>query len=128
MYSKRLLERFSNPSYAGGLRGGDGTGKAESGAEVVKIYITVDASGDIETIKFKAYGGVCTIVACDVACELAEGRSLSDVLAITAQDILDETDIPENKHASATLAQEALKLAVEDYFEKKEKALKKAGK
>lgn len=128
MYSKKLLERFSDPSYAGGLRGGDGTGKAESGAEVVKIYIAVDASGDIETIKFKAYGGVCTIVACDVACELADGRSLSDALAITVQDIMDEADIPENKQSSASLAQEALKLAVEDYFDKREKALKKAGK
>ena len=128
MYSKKVLERFSNPSFAGGLRGGDGTGKAESGSEVVKIYISVDDRGEIDTIKFKAFGGVCTIVACDIACQRVEGRTLSEALALTPQEILDEIDIPESKHASAHLAQEAVKLAVEDYFEKKEKELKKKSK
>ncbi|MBO5394482.1 MAG: iron-sulfur cluster assembly scaffold protein [Clostridia bacterium] len=125
MYSKKILERFSNLSYAGGLRGGDGTGKAENGNEVVKVYISVDERGEIDTIKFKAFGGVCTIVACDIACELVEGRTLSQALALTAQEILDVIELPENKHASAHLAQEAVKLAVEDYFEKKEKEMKK---
>ena len=128
MYSKKLLERFSNPSYAGGLRGGDGTGKVENGTEVIKIYISLDERGDIDTIKFKAYGGVCTIVACDVACELAEGRSLSEALSITAEDILEEVDIPQNKAYSASLAVEAIKLAVEDYHTKQEKELKKKNK
>ena len=50
MYSKKILERFSNPSYAGGLRGGDGTGKAQCGSEVVKIYISVDERGEIAAL------------------------------------------------------------------------------
>ncbi|MBQ8908706.1 MAG: iron-sulfur cluster assembly scaffold protein [Clostridia bacterium] len=126
MYSKRILERFSNPTYAGGIRGGDGTGRAESGAEVVKIYISVNEKGEIENAKFKAYGGVCTIVACDVACQLIEDKTLTEALAITADEILEEMgECPENKHSSVDIALEAVKLSVEDYFEKRQKQLKK---
>ncbi|MBQ8444500.1 MAG: iron-sulfur cluster assembly scaffold protein [Clostridia bacterium] len=129
MYSKRILERFSNPSYAGGIRGGDGTCRAEMGSEVVKVYISVNDRGEIETAKFKACGGVCTIVACDIACQLIEGKTLTEALALSENDILEEMEeCPENKHSSLALAQEAVKLAVEDYFEKREKEIKKQSK
>ena len=129
MYSKKILERFSNPTYAGAIRGGNGTGRAESGAEVIKIYINVDENGDILNAKFKACGGVCTIVACDVACEFIEGKTVTEALAISTNDILDEIDdFPENRQESLVLVQEGVKLAVEDYFEKKQKELKKASK
>ena len=126
MYSKKILERFQNPTYAGGLRGGDGTGKAENGTEIVKIYISVDSNGYIETVRFKAYGGVCTIVACDVACQLIEDLSLEKALKVSSNDIVEESGIPEDKKESAILAEEAIKAAVEDYYKKKEKELKKS--
>ncbi|MBE7073962.1 MAG: iron-sulfur cluster assembly scaffold protein [Clostridiales bacterium] len=126
MYSKRIMERFSNPNYAGGIRGGDATGRIELGGEVVKIYISVDESGEITTARFKACGSVCTIVACDIACELIEGKTLADALALSSNDILAEMEeIPERKHLSLQIAQDAVKLAVEDYYEKKAKENKK---
>ena len=127
MYSKKILERFSNPSYAGGIRGGNGTGKVEKENEVAKIYLVVDEDGVIETAKFKAYGGVCTIAACDTVCSLIEDNSLSDALAICKEDILEELgDIPDNKQDSIEIALECVKLAVEDYYNKKQKELKKS--
>ncbi|MBP3345012.1 MAG: iron-sulfur cluster assembly scaffold protein [Clostridia bacterium] len=127
MYSKKTLERFSNPSYAGGLRGADATGKGELGNEVVKIYITVDEDGMIDTAKFKAYGGVCTIVASDIACEIIEGKSLEHALTVNANEIMDEID-DECREDSCKIVEEAIKDAVEDYYKKKEKELKKANK
>ena len=128
MYSKKILERFSNPSYAGGIRGGNGTGKVEKENEVAKIYLVVE-DGVIETAKFKAYGGVCTIAVCDVVCQLIEDGSLSDALSISEEDIIEELGpIPENKQDSIAIALECVKLAVEDYYNKKEKELKKSSK
>lgn len=124
MYSERILERLQNPKYAGGLRGASGTGKAgenEQG-DIVKIYILVDENEKIQTAKFKAYGRISTIVACDIACELIQRKTLSRALEITSQDILEEMgDLPESKLYSATLAEEAVKNAVEDYYKKQEK-------
>lgn len=124
MYSKYILERFQNPEYAGGLRGANGTGKATTGedGEVVKIYIAVNDNEKITNVRFKAYGGVCTIVACDVACEMLERKSLEDALRLTSVDILEEIrDIPESKEYTAMLVEEAIKNAVENYYKKKEK-------
>ena len=129
MYSKKILERFSNPSYAGGIRGGNGTGKVEKENEVAKIYLVVDEDGVIETAKFKAYGGVCTIAVFDVVCQLLEDLALSEALALVEEDIIEELGpIPENKQDSIAIALECVKLAVEDYYNKKEKELKKSSK
>ena len=129
MYSSSILERFKNPQFAGGLRGANGTGKAGSQecGDIVKIYILVDEDGVIDSAKFKAYGGVSTIVACDVVCEMLAGMSLEEALSITAGDIMAklEGDIPDNKSYSAVLAEEAVTNAVEDYYKRKEREERK---
>ena len=67
MYSNEVLNRFKNPKFAGALRGANAIGKAGSDAcgDIVKIYLLVDEDGVISLAKFKAFGGVSTIVACD---------------------------------------------------------------
>ncbi len=125
MYSSRILERFKNPKFAGGLRGAKGTGKAgnEDCGDLVKIYILVDEDGIITNAKFKAYGGVSTIVACDIVCEMLINMTLEEALSITVSDVMSklEGDIPDNKSYSAVIAEEAVTGAVEDYYKKKEK-------
>ena len=125
MYSNRILERFKNPKFAGGLRGANGTGKAgnEDCGDLVKIYILVDEDGIITNAKFKAYGGVSTIVACDIVCEMLINMTLEEALSITVSDVMSklEGDIPDNKSYSAVIAEEAVTVAVDDYYDKKEK-------
>lgn len=128
MFSNKIMQRFANPKYAGGLRGSDGIGKSgnEKCGDIIKIYIAVNDDEVITEAKFKAYGGVCTIVACDVACELIEGRSLEAALRMHYYQILEEMgDIPQDREYAATLAEEAIKNAIEDYYKKKEKELQK---
>lgn len=127
MYSKRILQRFSSPEYAGGLRGANGTGKAENGnGELIKIYILVNEDGVIDSVRFKTYGGVCAIVASDCACELIDGVSLEEALGVNSYAILQEIgDIPEEREYVGALAEEAIKSAIEDYYKKREKELKK---
>ncbi len=128
MYSNYILERFQNPKFAGGLRGANGTGKVgnDECGDIIKIYILVDDAGIVTSAKFKAYGGVCTIVACDEACELLIGKTLEDALRISNNDILEKMgNVPSTKEYTASLAEEAIKNAVEDYYKKKEKEERK---
>ena len=85
MYSAKTLERFKNPSFAGGLRGANATGRAEDeiSKDLIKIYMVIDEDGIIDNAKFKAFGGVATIVACDIACQMLVGKSLEEALSIT---------------------------------------------
>lgn len=130
MYSKEILERFKSPKFAGGLRGANGTGKSgdDKCGDIIKIYILVDEDGVIDSAKFKAYGGVSTIVACDVACDMLIGMSLEEALGLTSHDILEhiENDIPQNRYYSAVIVEEAINNAVEDYYKRKEREEKKA--
>ena len=128
MFNNKIMQKFANPRYAGGLRGANGTGRSgnEECGDVVKIYILVNDEGVIKEAKFKAYGGVCTIVACDVACDLIEGRSLEAAMRTTYYQILEEMgEMPENRLYTISLAENAIKDAIEDYYKKKEKELKK---
>ncbi len=129
MYSNEILERFKSPKFAGGLRGANGTGKAgdDKCGDLVKIYILVDDNGIITSAKFKVYGGVSTIVACDIACEMLIDMTLEEALSVTSDDILEhlEGGIPEVKYYSAVLAEEAINNAVEDYYKRKEREEKK---
>ncbi len=130
MYSNRILNRFKSPEYAGGLRGANGTGRAGSEAsDLIKIYILVSDDGVIERVNFKAYGGVCAIVAGDCACELIDGTTLEEALRVNNYAILQEMgEIPEEREYVGTLAEEAIKSAIEDYYKKREKELKKKNK
>lgn len=128
MFNQKIMQKFANPRYAGGLRGANGTGKSgnEECGDLVKIYILVTEEGVIKEAKFKAYGGVCTIAACESACDLIEGRSLEAAMRTTYYQILEEMgDVPENRLYTISLAEEAIKDAIEDYYKKKEKELKK---
>ncbi len=127
MFNERIMKRFTNPKYAGGLRGANGTGRSGDSecGDLIKIYILVNDENVITEAKFKAYGGVCTIVACDIACGLIEGRSLEAALRTNYYQILEEMgQVPENREYTATLAEEAIKNAIDDFYKKKEKDLK----
>ena len=128
MFNQKIMQKFANPKYAGGLRGANGTGKSgnEECGELIKIYLLVNDEGVIKDAKFKAYGGVCTIAACEATCDLIEGRSLEAAMRISYYQILEELgDVPESRLYVISLAEEAFKNAIEDYYKKKEKELKK---
>jgi len=50
MFNERILNRFTNPKYAGGLRGANGTGRSEDPArgDIIKIYISVNDENVIQ--------------------------------------------------------------------------------
>lgn len=128
MYSAKTLERFKNPKFAGGLRGANATGRAEDeiSKDLIKIYLVIDENGIIDNAKFKTFGGVATIVACDIACQMLVGKSLEEALSITEEDVIAEFgDIPQERKYCATLVEEAIKNAVEDYYKRLEKLEKK---
>ena len=124
MFSERVMKRFVEPKYAGGMRGTSGTGKAGNSecGDVIKLYIAVNDDKIITEARFKAYGGVCTIAAMDVACGLIEGKSLEAAVRTNHYQILEELGpVPENRQYVAALAEEAIKSAVEDYYKRLEK-------
>ena len=88
MYSKKTINRFNNPEFAGEIKNPDAIGEVGNMkcGDIMKIFLKIDKD-IIKDIKFKTYGCMAAIAASDAMCELAKGKKLDDALKITDKDI-----------------------------------------
>ncbi len=120
MYSPVIIERFQNLQNAGIITNADAVGQVGSigSGDLIKIYLRI-ANNNIVEAKFKSLGGVYTLAASDVVCDLLRDCSLTDALTINSNDIIKMLKgLPENKLYIADLAQAVIADAVEDYHKK----------
>ncbi len=131
MYSKTVIDRFQNPRNAGGMKGANGVGEVGNAAcgDIMKMYLKIDENGVIENAKFKTFGCCAAIASTDMACDLIKGKTIDEALKVTNKDVLDLLgELPPHKIHCSILAEESIRAAVEDYYKRREKELKKAQK
>ena len=127
-YSKRVIERFDNvlknpeahsegrfdvddPNVATGMVGAPACG------DVMRLQFKVD-KGIIEDVKFKTYGCGSAIASSSELIDLLQGRSLKQAGEITNKEIADILDLPPIKLHCSILAEESIKVAIDDYARK----------
>ena len=125
MYNQVIFERFQNLQNAGMVTSAEAVGQVGSvgAGDLIKIYLRI-TNGVITEAKFKTYGGVFTLVASDVICDLLKNCSVQDALTINSRDIIKAMNngLPENKLYIADLAQAVIADAIEDYQKKNARA------
>lgn len=120
-YSKKIMEHFMHPKNMGKLDNVDGVGTTENlrCGDAMKIYIKVEKN-KIENIKFETLGCGHAIAISDMICELAKGKTINEAKVIKFEDVLHEAgEIPKPKLHCVSLAETALKSAIENYESKK---------
>jgi nitrogen fixation NifU-like protein len=123
MYSKKVVERFSNPKNAGEMKNPDAVGEEGNPrcGDVMKIYLKVE-NEKITDIKFQTYGCIAAIACSDALCELAKGKTISEAKKLKSQDILNELGkLPIVKIHCSILGMKALQNAIKNYENKKTK-------
>ena len=131
MYSKTVIDRFQNPRNAGSLRGANAIGEVGNAAcgDIMKMYLKISEDGIIENAKFKTFGCCAAIASTDMACDLIKGKTIDEALKVTNKDVLNLLgELPPHKIHCSILAEESIRAAVEDYYKKREKELKKTAK
>ena len=121
MYSKKTIESFRNPKFAGEIKNPDAIGEVGNMrcGDIMKIFLKVK-DNIITDIKFQTYGCIAAIASSDAMCELAKGKTLSEALKITHNDIIKKLgDLPTIKIHCSVLGSKALKKAIENYRKKK---------
>ena len=125
MYSKEVMDHFANPHNIGVIENADGVGKVGNFVcgDIMWIYIKVEKNekGEdiIEDIKFKTMGCAAAIASSSMATELAKGKTISEALKMTKQDIADSLGgLPAVKLHCSLLATDALVEAIYDYLSK----------
>ena len=127
-YSKRVVERFDNvlknpeahsvgrfdpddPNVATGMVGAPACG------DVMRLQFKVE-KGIIEDVKFKTYGCGSAIASSSELIDLLMGKSLKQAGEITNKEIADILDQPPIKLHCSILAEESIKVAIDDYARK----------
>lgn len=120
-YSQKVIDHFTNPRNVGEIADADGVGEVGNPVcgDMMRLFIKIK-DGRIEDAKFKTFGCCAAIATSSILTELIRGKSLSDLKEITNKAITEALDgLPKIKLHCSVLAEEALKAALKNYYQRK---------
>jgi len=120
LYSDKVMEHFRNPRNVGEIENPDGIGHVGNPVcgDIMELYIKV-SDGTITDAKFKTFGCGAAIATSSMVTELVKGKSIEEALGISNRAVAEALDgLPPIKMHCSVLAEEALKLAIENYLSK----------
>jgi len=123
-YSDKVIDHYNNPRNMGSFDKSDenvGTGivGAPECGDVMKLQLKISDDGIIEEAKFKTFGCGSAIASSSLATEWVKGKTIDEALKIKNTDIVQELNLPPVKIHCSVLAEDAIKGAIQDYQEKK---------
>lgn len=120
LYSEKVMDHFRNPRNIGVIEDADGIGEVGNAkcGDIMKIYLKIE--NDIITdVKFETFGCGSAIASSSMATELIKGKPVSKALALTNKAVVEALDgLPAHKLHCSVLAEEAIKAALKDYYDK----------
>jgi nitrogen fixation NifU-like protein len=123
LYSEKVIEHFTNPRNVGEIPDADGVAEVGSRqcGDIMKIYIKV-VDDVITDIKFRTFGCASAIASSSVMTEMIKGKTIEEALKLTNKEVVDELGgLPPAKVHCSVLAEEAIRAAIKDYMDKKNK-------
>ena len=121
LYSEKVMDHFRNPRNVGVIEDADGVGEVGNPVcgDIMKIYLKINDEQVINDVKFETFGCGSAIASSSMATELIKGKPLSEALQLTNEAVTEALDgLPAHKLHCSVLAEEAIKSAVKDYYDK----------
>ena len=121
MYSKTVMDHFKSPRNVGVIENADAVGEVGNPlcGDMMSIYLKIK-NEQIDDIKFQTFGCGAAIAVSSMLTEMAKGKSLTDAKKISNKDVAAALEgLPKNKLHYSNLGADALKLAIQDYEDKK---------
>ena len=122
MYSDKVMDHFSNPRNVGEIENANGVGTVGNAVcgDIMKIFLDVDDNGVIRDVKFKTFGCGAAIATSSMATEMIKGKSIEEALELTNKAVVEALGgLPPQKIHCSVLAEEAVKAAIADYYDRK---------
>lgn len=120
LYSEKVMDHFRNPRNVGVIEDANGVGEVGNAVcgDIMKIYLKINSDEVIEDVKFETFGCGSAIASSSMATQMIKGKPVSEALKLTNQAVTEALDglQPHKVHCSV-LAEEAIKKAVNDYYE-----------
>ena len=123
LYSEKVMDHFRNPRNLGKLEDADGIGEVGNAkcGDIMKIYLKVDDESQVITdVKFNTFGCGSAIATSSIATEMIKGKPLEEALKLSNRAVVEALDgLPPQKIHCSVLAEEAVRAAIIDYYERK---------
>ena len=122
LYSDKVMDHFQNPRNVGKMDDADGIGEVGNAkcGDIMRMYIKVDPETQVITdVKFNTFGCGSAIATSSMATELIKGKPISEALQLSNKAVVEALDgLPAQKIHCSVLAEEAVRAAVKDYYDK----------
>ena len=118
--SEKVMDHFRNPRNVGEIENADGVGEVGNAkcGDIMKMYLKIE-DGVIVDVKFETFGCGSAIATSSMATELIKGKRVEEALSLTNQAVVEALDgLPAHKIHCSVLAEEAVRAAIKDYYDK----------
>ena len=122
LYSDKVMDHFRNPRNRGKLDDADGIGEVGNAkcGDIMRMYIKVDDDGVITDCKFNTFGCGSAIATSSMATDLIIGKPIEEALKLSNKAVVEALDgLPVHKLHCSVLAEQAVRAAVKDYYDRK---------
>ena len=111
LYSEKVMDHFTNPRNVGVIENADGIGEVGNAkcGDIMKIYLKIE-NNIIVDVKFETFGCGSAIASSSMATEMIKGKSIDEAMALDG--------LPAHKLHCSVLAEEAIKNALKDYYDR----------
>lgn len=119
MYSDRVMDHFANPRNVGEIADANAVGTVGNAkcGDIMKMYMKIE-NDVIVDIKFKTFGCGAAIATSSMATEMVRGKTVEEALRLTNKAVVEALEgLPPVKLHCSVLAEDAIKAAIENYYE-----------
>ena len=120
LYSEKVMDHFRNPRNVGVIEDADGIGEVGNArcGDIMKMYLKIE-DDTVSDVKFETFGCGSAIASSSMATELIKGKPVSEAMQLTNKAVAEALDgLPAHKLHCSVLAEEAIKKALQDYYER----------
>ena len=120
LYTDTVMDHFMHPRNVGEIKDPSGVGEVGNAkcGDIMKMYLDIE-NDVIKDVKFETFGCGSAIASSSMATEMIKGKTVEEALAITNKDVVDALGgLPAHKLHCSVLAEEAIKSAVKDYYDR----------
>ena len=120
LYTETVMDHFTHPRNVGEIPDADGVGEVGNAkcGDIMKMYLKIK-DDRIEDVKFETFGCGSAIASASMATELIKGKTIEEALAVTNKQVVDALGgLPAYKLHCSVLAEESIKAAVKNYYDR----------
>ena len=120
LYSEKVMDHFLHPRNVGIIEDANAVGEVGNAkcGDIMKMYLKIE-NDTIVDVKFETFGCGSAIASSSMATELIKGKPVSEALQLTNKAVTEALDgLPAHKIHCSVLAEQAVRAAVKDYYDR----------